>query len=327
MAPRIVMLAITGRESKIRTMKLLSVLIMFCVMLVATTANGNPVCQVPLTWKVGEIDTVYDKSPGFVLNAAQQAVALWESAVGQQLFVHDAENGFPINLIDNGAHTDLQKSLTSRSVIDENQQMVAKAEKSLKNAVNAHDRLTGAYERQLAQFNRKQSAYNREVQRINRLGGATELQKRQLERQRNALNKERITIQREQKRVERSQDKLQQQIDAHNRLVNQYNEQVSSSPRLSTEKSGDFQFLLKSERYSYTPVTITPREINVYRFANRTHLVWILAHEFGHALGLEHPSLRGRSVMSASSDIMYAQANPPRLEPIDHQLIQAACRR
>ena len=65
------------------------------------------------------------------------------------------------------------------------------------------------------------------------------------------------------------------------------------------------------------------RRIRVFRYDSAEDLVFVLAHELGHALGLGHASQSG-AVMSEVSTFD-DRAGPPGLHPRDVEMLDARC--
>ncbi len=115
-----------------------------------------------------------------------------------------------------------------------------------------------------AQFEMKQSVYNQEVQTINARGGATKREGASLDREREALN---ILAQ----SINGAVARYNASIAVLNAVVEEYNKSAGR-----TFEQGQYVRDEKGER------------INIFAFVGEAQLKRVLAHEFGHALGLEH---------------------------------------
>lgn len=128
-----------------------------------------------------------------------------------------------------------------------------------------------------AQFTAEQTAYNDAVNAVNARGGATQSEAATLNAQRTALNNLADSI--------NSQTALfNESVRALNAVIAEYNQTAGHSFR-----EGEYVRDSSGER------------INIFEFAGNTQLERVLAHEFGHAIGLGHDS-DPKSVMFAKNE-------------------------
>lgn len=89
------------------------------------TEGSSMPCQVPLPWRIARLDEEFGLDALTVANVLTEAAALWETAVGRSLFVHDSEAGMPVRLVHDQrqARTDERRRLEAelerlRSTLD-----------------------------------------------------------------------------------------------------------------------------------------------------------------------------------------------------------------
>lgn len=63
------------------------------------TEGSSMPCQVPLPWRIARLDEEFGLDALTVATVLSEAAALWETAVGRPLFVHDPEAGMPVRLV------------------------------------------------------------------------------------------------------------------------------------------------------------------------------------------------------------------------------------
>ena len=63
------------------------------------TEGSSMPCQVPLPWRIARLDGEFGLDALTVTTVLGEAAALWETAVGRSLFVHDQEAGMPVRLV------------------------------------------------------------------------------------------------------------------------------------------------------------------------------------------------------------------------------------
>ncbi|MHB8660687.1 MAG: matrixin family metalloprotease [Minisyncoccota bacterium] len=146
-----------------------------------------------------------------------------------------------------------------------------------------------------AQFVAEQATYNQEVSAVNARGGATRSEAAALDAQRASLTALANSINSDVALYNAS-------VSALNAKVTEFNQTVGH-----TFEEGEYVKDSAGER------------INIFEFVGQTQLERVLAHEFGHAIGLDHNS--------DPRSIMFAQNESGNLTPTASDLaaLQAVC--
>lgn len=128
-----------------------------------------------------------------------------------------------------------------------------------------------------AQFAEKQAAYNQEVATINARGGATPSEMVTLDARRASLNA--------------LSDSVTTQVALFNKGVADLNAVVEQFNQTAGKTFQQGQYIRD----------VSGERINVFHFVNNAQLERVLAHEFGHALGLDH-STDPKAIMFAKNE-------------------------
>ncbi len=250
----------------------------------------NP-CPTPITYSIGEFDSQFNISEDDFKSAIKEAEDIWEKASGRNLFEYSPNGKMKVSLI----YDQRQQSTTEINYLDSN----------LKQDNNYYLQLKSQYEALMVQYNKANqelntltasynqnlSVYEKNVDSWNKKNDNQE-KYNQLLTEKNNLESQALTIKDKQGTVNALVSQINQLGAQLNTLGSNLNLNIQKYNNVVQSTDQEF------EQGNYISDPDGSKEINIYQFENKDKLVRVLAHELGHALGIDH--------LPNSEDIMYS---------------------
>jgi len=247
--------------------------------------STETMCPAPLSYRIGDIDSSFGISKEEALVQVKAAEALWEDSVNRDLFTYDERTDFTIDFVFDERQEDANTEENLREELDEKRAENDSVLETVESLQEDFKELSASYEARSDEYEERLNKYNAEVNRYNDRGGAPPDVFKKLDSERASLNREAEKLSDTATQLNDLAAKINKLsergnllVDSYNREVNQYNNEFGFSKEFT---QGDYK----------------KRHIQIYKFSSNAELVTVLAHEFGHSLGLDH--------VAGESSLMY----------------------
>jgi len=265
---------------------LLAILIVLVVSFMRTTKP----CQEPITYRLGKVDERFNLSREEFRTAVNMAAAMWGKPFHRDLFLEDRDGGVvEINLLYDYRQeaTDRLKQLNYK--IDRSKNSYEELKIRLENLKAEYEQKKSLIDNDFNAYNTKVNAFNAETESWNIRGGVPQSVHSRLMKEKDEL----VTLS---DNLRIRQEEMKTMVDTINSIVVVVNE-IASNSNLDLVAQQNIGSTLGREFcegiYEYKN---GKRSITIYQYDTEYRLVRVLAHEFGHALGLNH-SKSGDAVM------------------------------
>ncbi|MEX0933316.1 MAG: matrixin family metalloprotease [Candidatus Paceibacterota bacterium] len=259
-----------------RNILLLGIFGAFALFLIYTRAPETFSCVAPIYYSIGEFDSRFEITREEFLAVLGDAEQVWEENAGKELFIYREDAHFRVNLIFDERQEKTELVLATEEELNIEQAGYSEADTVYRNALYRYEAAARDLEIAFNKYEVASSAYSRAVSKWNASSKQDRDEYTRLERERLELEEMFESLQVQQRAVESIYKELQEALEYRNALVAEYNKSVNS---FNEEFAGGQSF----DQGDYTR-----GQINIYQFQSEDDLRLVLAHEFGHALGIGH---------------------------------------
>ena len=238
-------------------------------------------CQEPLTYRIGTVDARFGLSRQEFADSVGKAASIWGKPYARALFREEPGGKIEINLVYDYRQEAADKLKKLHYAIGTTKGAYDDMKVRFENLKAEYERENSALASDSNVYHKRLGAYNAEIEAGRQRGAVTEAVHRRLMAEKVELNNVRENLQARQEELKRIADILNSMTVVINDIATNYNLEVVKSQdtgkRLGSEFSGG-DYVSKDGKQTIT----------IYQFDDENRLVRVLAHEFGHALGLKH---------------------------------------
>lgn len=235
-------------------------------------------CQQPILYTINTFDVRFGMSKEEFLGAIKEAEGIWEKNVGKDLFALDPKGNLSMNLIYDDRQATTEKNKILQSNANQTKETAASVRADYIVLEQRFKTLNTAYESGLRQFEKDQTAYTTSVEYWNKQGGAPSAEFEKLKRERARLDSVASSLEAKRKPINDLAAEINAKIKIYNSLVDVTNTKIRTLNQSAGKEFNEGEYVSDAKG----------RRINIYEFTSHDELVRVLAHELGHALGLDH---------------------------------------
>lgn len=238
-------------------------------------------CQEPLTYRIGKVDERFNLTPQEFQTAVHWAAMVWGKALSRNLFREDRQGVIEVNLIYDYRQEAMDKLRKLNTRMDRSKASYDDFRASLETSKLELEQKKASWTRDADSYRVRMNRYNGEVESWNRRGGVPENVHSRLMREKNELSVLRESLQ-------RREEEIKTLVYSINNLVVGINDIASAFNLDSVDQDNVGKPLGREFCEGLYEVANNKKTITIYQYDNYERLVRVLAHEFGHALGLGH---------------------------------------
>jgi hypothetical protein len=270
-------------------------------------------CGNIVTYRIGQIDERFGISRSEFSRLVKKAADMWAVPFSEALFEETSNGRILIEMV----YDHRQDATGKLAQIDRNVREDSKTYHQLK---SSHDKLQKEHDLKKARWDRDSAEYRARLQRFREVnmaslqrGRVSEETSRLLQGERNALNAMYNDLQERRKELKEIAARTDELVSMMDGIAGRH-QNTAADYRKERERLGDGFGKGVYQRWG--------KSITIYQYRDKDNLVQVIAHEFGHTLGIRH--LNDRRALMYPWD---TGKQIDKLAPADIAALKARCKK
>lgn len=239
-------------------------------------------CEEPITYTIGTFDRRFNVSQKDFLHALTLAETIWEKPLGKELFVYNPEKSeLAVNLIYDYRQETTKTLSGLENKVEQEEETYEALEARYANLKAEYNNTKEIYDARVRTFDDMNNEYQRQVESWNRSKRTSKVQFEKLETARVLLETEMTDLKVIEAKLNEIVREINSLVGTLNGLAKSLNLKVETYNTIGAARGESFTGGIYHSADG-------EQDIDIYEFSSQEKLVRIMAHELGHALGLEH---------------------------------------